>query len=144
MEHLSSFSHYAKFLIFILLPIFFIGCENDDSKCPQYTGIIFDRALCSSEKATLIKVTNKEVGSTYRNEENIILAAVDFDSINISGTMYMRGTLFNIGDTIYFDFIEKKIETITCPTIFGLPSFQARITSISKNKCLATNPHNDI
>jgi hypothetical protein len=130
-----SFPVSSKFFLLIVLSILW-GCVNEDANCTEYTGVILDKALCTGEKATIIKVTNKDIGSTYKNEKNVILAAMNFDSSDASGTMYMGGVSFMTGDIVYFDFIERRVETVHCPAILGLPSFQAQITFISKNKCL--------
>lgn len=95
-----------------------------------------ERPACVAEKATIIKVTNKNIGSPYREQENMLLAAVNVDSVNVSGTMYIGGVAFNQGDVVYFTFFERKLETLICPAMLGVPSFQVEITSISKNKCL--------
>ncbi len=132
MDQITSLTSYFIFIVICT----FVSCNDENDSCDQYKGILFERAVCVGEKTTIIQVTNKEIGSTYKNERNIILAAWNYDSIDVSGSIYKGGISFKKGDVLYFDMKEKRIEGITCPSMLGIPSFHAEITAVSKNKCM--------
>lgn len=130
-------SKFLSCLIGVICLLTFPGCTKDE-QCPEHRGVFLGSFICGGDKSVLIEVKSGKIGRsfTYKNKEIENVIAVAIDSISASGEIYLGMEPFKIGDTIYFDFVEQKVETAICPTLFAGPSIQGKITQFSKTKCI--------
>jgi len=121
----------------------FWACTNESGDtigCQPYTGVVLAPTPCSGNASLIIQVTNKEVNSTFvvgeEIRQNVILGTIEgSDSVATGGLIQFGNQTVHLSDTIYFNFEKIDAGNIVCPAFFSTPSLQAKIISITNQKC---------